>query len=60
MLINNGDVKSIQATPLLVTKSGIGAQVYDLAYGNPALYGILCIVIAVLAGLGANALFRKA
>jgi len=59
MLVNNGDVKSIQATPLLVTKSGLGAQVYDLAYASPALYGILCIVIAVLSGLGANAIFRK-
>jgi uncharacterized protein (TIGR02186 family) len=59
MLISDGNVKSIQATPLLVTKSGIGAQVYDMAYSYPALYGIMAIVIAVLAGLGANAIFRK-
>ena len=59
MLIGDGNVKSIQATPLLVTKSGIGAQVYDMAYSYPALYGIMAIVIAVLAGLGANAIFRK-
>ncbi len=59
MLITDGNVKSIQATPLLVTKSGIGAQVYDMAYSYPALYGIMAIVIAVLAGLGANAIFRK-
>lgn len=59
MLISDGNVKSIQATPLLVTKSGIGAQVYDMAYSYPALYGIMAIIIAVLAGLGANAIFRK-
>jgi uncharacterized protein (TIGR02186 family) len=59
MLVRDGDVKSIQSTPLLVTKSGIGAEVYDMAYTYPALYGVLAIVIAVVAGLGANAAFRK-
>jgi hypothetical protein len=42
-----------------VTKSGIGAEVFDMAYSYPASYGLLAIAIAVLAGLGANALFRK-
>lgn len=59
MLIKDGDVKSIQATPLLVTKAGLGAEVFDMAYSYPALYGILAIVVAILAGLGANAIFRK-
>jgi uncharacterized protein (TIGR02186 family) len=59
MLVKDGEVKTIQSTPLLVTKSGIGAEVFDMAYSYPALYGLLAIVIAVLAGLGANALFRK-
>jgi uncharacterized protein (TIGR02186 family) len=59
MLIEGGDVKSIQATPLLVTKSGLGAEVFDMAYSYPALYGVLAIVVAILAGLGANAIFRK-
>lgn len=59
MLVRDGDVKSIQSTPLLVTKSGIGAEVYDMAYSYPALYGILAIVIAIVAGLGANAIFSK-
>lgn len=59
MLVRDGDVKSIQSTPLLVTKSGIGADVFDMAYSYPALYGILAIVLAALAGLGANAIFRK-
>jgi uncharacterized protein (TIGR02186 family) len=59
MLVRDGDVKSIQSTPLLVTKSGVGADVFDMAYSYPALYGLLAIVLAALAGLGANALFRK-
>ena len=59
MLVRDGAVKSIQSTPLLVTKSGIGADVFDMAYSYPALYGILAIVLAALAGLAANAIFRK-
>ncbi len=59
LLIRDGDVKAIQSTPLLIDKAGLGAQVYDLAYGYPALYGIAAIIIAILAGLGANAIFRK-
>lgn len=58
-LVANGEVKSIQSTPLLVTKSGIGAEVFDLAYSYPALYGVIAIVIAIAAGLGANAIFRN-
>ena len=59
LLVDDGDVRSIQSTPLLVTKSGIGAQVFDMAYSYPALYGIIAIVIAVLAGFAANVAFRN-
>ena len=45
-----------QATLFL---AGLGAQVYELAYGYPALYGIAAIIIAILAGLAANAIFRN-
>ncbi|MCG8542705.1 MAG: TIGR02186 family protein [Alphaproteobacteria bacterium] len=58
-LVKNGEIKSIQATPLLVTKSGIGAEVFDMAYNHPAIYGIAAIIMAVAAGLGANAIFRN-
>ena len=59
LLVRDGDVKAIQSTPLLIDKSGLGAQVYELAYGYPALYGIAAIIIAILAGLAANAIFRN-
>jgi uncharacterized protein (TIGR02186 family) len=59
LLVRDGDVKAIQSTPLLIDKAGLGAQVYNLAYGYPALYGIAAIIIAILAGLAANAVFRK-
>jgi uncharacterized protein (TIGR02186 family) len=59
MLIENGKVRSIQITPLQVRKAGIEAQIYRMAYDYPALYGVAAIIIAVIAGLLANAAFRK-
>ena len=59
LLVRDGDVKSIKSTPLLVTKSGIGAQISRFAYEYPALHGIAAIAIAVMAGLAGNAIFRK-
>ncbi len=59
LLIENGKLRSVQSTPLLVKKTGMEEQVYTMAYEHPALYGIAAIIIAVLAGLLANAAFRK-
>jgi uncharacterized protein (TIGR02186 family) len=59
LLIQDGKVRSVQETPLQVNKAGIEDQVYRMAYEYPALYGIAAIIIAVLAGLLANAAFRK-
>lgn len=60
LLIREGAVVSAQQTPLFVSKAGLGADVYRVAHEQPALYGIAAIVIAVLAGLAGNAIFRKA
>lgn len=59
LLIEDGKARSIQSTPLQVRKTGLEDQVYTMAYEYPALYGIAAIIIAVLAGLIANAAFRK-
>jgi len=59
LLIEKGKVRSSQITPLQVRKAGMEAQVYRMANDYPALYGIAAIVIAVVAGLLANAAFRK-
>lgn len=58
-LIRNGTVVGAQTTPLYINKTGILAEIFFFAYDNSAAYGILAIVFAVLAGLGANAAFRK-
>jgi len=58
-LVENGEIVSTRITPLTINKIGIEADVYRVAHHHSALYGIAAIVIAVMAGLGGNALFRK-
>jgi len=58
--IRDGEVIGAQSTPLYVSKIGVLADIFVFAQERAALYGILAIVIAILAGLGANAAFRKA
>jgi len=60
LLVRNGQVIAAQATPMLVSKIGLGADVYDFAHRHAALYGILAILLAVLSGWGASVAFRKA
>lgn len=60
LLIREGEVVSAQQTPLFVSKAGLGADVFRIAHEQPAMYGIAAVVIAVLAGLAGNAVFRKA
>ena len=58
-LIANGEVVSAQTTPLLISKIGVGAEVYDFAHENGAIYGIIAILLAVSAGYIAAVVFKK-
>lgn len=58
-LLRDGEVVSIKTTPLVVRKAGIGAAVFDFAYQHSALYGIVAVLIALLAGWAAEAAFRR-
>lgn len=58
-LVRNGNVESAQTTPLFVSKLGAGAEIFRMANSYPAVYGVIAIIIAVVAGLGANWVFRK-
>jgi uncharacterized protein (TIGR02186 family) len=59
LLIQNGQVVAAQTTPLLVSKIGVGADVFEFAHNHAAIYGILAVLIAVSAGWAASAVFRK-
>jgi uncharacterized protein (TIGR02186 family) len=60
LLIKGGQVVAAQTTPMFVSKTGVSADVYEFAHNHEAMYGILVIIIAVLAGWGAGAIFRRA
>lgn len=60
LLLRNRQVVAAQTTPMFVSKIGVGAEVYDFAHRYAAVYGILAIAVAVLAGWGAGVAFRKA
>ena len=53
-LVRKGRIVSSQFWPLIVTKVGISAEIYDSAHENAALYGIVAVLVATMAGwLGA-------
>jgi uncharacterized protein (TIGR02186 family) len=58
-LVRDGHVVNAQSTPLTVSKIGVGAKVFDFAHRYSALYGILAIFMALFAGWGAGAIFRR-
>ncbi|MGE0653068.1 MAG: TIGR02186 family protein [Alphaproteobacteria bacterium] len=60
LLARQGQIVSAQTTPLLISKIGIGADVYRFAHENSAFYGIFAIVMALAAGWIAGVVFRKA
>lgn len=58
-LVRDGNVISAQSTPLIVSKVGFGAELFDFAHRRPALYGILAVVVALAAGWLAGVAFRR-
>lgn len=58
-LVKDGRMQSKKTTHLAVHKVGIEAQVYDFAHEHALIYGLLAIVIAVVSGWTANAVFKK-
>ena len=58
-LVRAGAVASVDTTTLLVTKTGLGRAVYDYAHEQPAAYGILAVLLALLAGWSAALIFRR-
>lgn len=59
-LFNNGQLSAVQSTPIHVGKIGFAAFIFDLAHKHAWLYGILCVLVALLAGWGANKFFSRA
>jgi uncharacterized protein (TIGR02186 family) len=58
-LLRNGEVMNAQTTPLIVSKIGLGAEIFDFANRHAALYGVLAILLATVAGWLGAAAFRR-
>ncbi len=55
----NSKLVSQQINSINVSKSGISAEIYDIAQNYSTLYGIFAVLLAVLIGWGSNLIFRK-
>lgn len=60
LLVRNQQVVAAQTTPMFVSKTGIGAEVFDFAHRHAAVYGLLAVLMAASAGWAAGTVFRKA
>jgi uncharacterized protein (TIGR02186 family) len=58
-MIVDGGIKTKKTTHMRVHKVGLEAQIYNFAHEQALLYGLLAIVIAVMSGWTANAVFKK-
>jgi len=58
-LFKSGTLLAERELPLRVNKTGIEQQINDAAHNQPILYGILCVLIALVTGWGASLMFRK-
>jgi uncharacterized protein (TIGR02186 family) len=58
-LVRDSQVVSAEITPLVISKVGVGAEIYHFAHDHSALYGLAAILIAVGAGWAAGLAFRK-
>ena len=58
-MAREGRVIARQELSMRVERVGSAAEIASLARGQPLLYGVLCIVLAVLAGWLGSVLFRR-
>ncbi|MFZ8864894.1 MAG: TIGR02186 family protein [Rickettsiales bacterium] len=58
-LINENKISGIQTIPLEVKKTGFEALIYNLAHEHSLLYGIICVLAAIIAGWFASLIFWK-
>jgi uncharacterized protein (TIGR02186 family) len=57
--IREGQVVGAQTIPFIVSNAGVGADIQYFAHVHSILYGIIAIVLALLAGWGASVAFRR-
>lgn len=58
-LFRSGVLSASTETPVIVRKAGVEARIYDFAHEQSALYGVVAIVIALVAGWLTGLIFRR-
>lgn len=58
-LIRDNRIVAAQSTPLFIDKQGIEQEVYDFSRAEPAVYGLVAVLLAVMAGWAAAVAFRR-
>jgi len=59
-LVRGGQVVSAATTPLLVSKIGLSAEIFDFAQERGITYGLIAVAFAGLAGWAASRVFQRA
>jgi uncharacterized protein (TIGR02186 family) len=60
LLLRDGYVTGAQTTPLIISKVGFGAEIFDFAHQRAALYGLIAILISLVSGWLPHILLRRA
>ena len=55
----DGEVAGAQTVPLVISKIGLGADIYMFAHRDAPIYGLIAVLMALVAGSSAAFLFRK-
>ncbi len=58
-LIRDNRIVAAQSTPLFIDKQGIEQEVYDFSRQEPAVYGLVAVLLAVFSGWLAAVVFRR-
>ena len=59
-LLRKGDMVAAQTTPLIISQTGIEADINEFSADQAVLYGVVAVLAAAMAGWGATLLFRNA
>ncbi len=60
LLLRDKSVTGAQTTPLIISKIGFGAELFDFAHQRAALYGLIAILISLVSGWLPHILLRRA
>jgi uncharacterized protein (TIGR02186 family) len=57
--VRDGLVVGAQTSVLVISTVGLEAEIFDAARRNPALYGLVSVILAISAGWTAGVIFKK-